>query len=145
METMLANAWHMFSFFELDPQCSHARWKNDVVLYHNTKALSLAQSSWKLASKTHTHTMERNYHKLRLINLLGTCFHETPFYLYKLDIGPTCTPKQWLGRLLDIIGWDPSVCKTNWLRKEKVTPVSRYRRECEPISIMLITGVRDAT
>ena len=29
-------------------------------------------------------------------------------------------------------------------RKEKVTPVARYRRECEPVSMMLITVVRDA-
>ena len=30
-------------------------------------------------------------------------------------------------------------------RKEKIMPVSRYRRECEPINLMLITVIYDAT
>ena len=30
-------------------------------------------------------------------------------------------------------------------RKEKVTPVARYRCECEPVGLMLIAAVHDAT
>ena len=30
-------------------------------------------------------------------------------------------------------------------RKQKITPVSRYWRECEPVSLMLITVFHDAT
>ena len=59
--------------------------------------------------------------------------HESPLCLKQ---GKTCIT------LTDPHEW---YCEPKKKRKEEVTPLAKYRHDCEPVSLMLITVAWDAT